>query len=127
MLITYIYRHGWRHSLKAFFNLILLTAITILISGIIALNSMRSFYIELDLYNSDKLAPSFWSWIIEVLYYPRTAWALIFMMIVIAVKEFFVTSIAHRLIINSSLLLLFSAAAFCAIYVLYFIPINAAS
>lgn len=124
MLVNYVRRHGWRHSLLALVNSIVILGILLQTGGLLAVSSTRRFFEDMSQKNGFGSRSLFGSWLVDVLLQPITVWVLAGAMVVIIVKEFFVTSLRSRLAINAVIFVFGFAATIYVTYVLYAVPMN---
>lgn len=124
MLVNYVRRHGWRHSILALVNAIVILGILLQTGGLLAVSSTRRFFEDMSQKNGFGSRSLFGSWLVDVLLQPITAWVLAGAMVTIIVKEFFVTSLCRRLAINAVIFTFGFAATIYVTYVLYAMPMN---
>ncbi|PAU81668.1 hypothetical protein CK501_00505 [Halovibrio salipaludis] len=100
MLITYISRHGWRYTIKALLNTLLVGAILLQLGTMLAIASNRDFFLSVSNETSNPSGNTIGTWISDILLNPVSTWLLITCLVAITLKELLPASLRTRLRIN---------------------------
>mgnify|MGYP001272960828 CR=1 FL=1 len=127
MFLTYVRRHGLTRALGALLNFILLIGVVVQLGGLAALGRTRQFYEGVALEGGFPASPLFGSWVVSALLHPISIWVFLVVGFVFLAKELLLSSLQKRLVLNGVALVTGAAVTIYVIYVLYFVPIQAAA
>ena len=119
MLVTYISRHGWRHTAQALLNTLLVFAILLQLGTMLAISNNRDFFLSVSKEASDPAQQTFGVWISNGLLSPLSTWVLIGFLAAIALKELLPASLKIRLGINLMTVVVTTSVLMFALPVLY--------
>ena len=119
MLVTYISRHGWRHTIKALLNTLLVFVILLQLGTMLAISNNRDFFLSVSGESSDPAQNTIGVWISSVLLDPVSTWMLAGFLVVITFKELLPASLKTRLGINLVTLLITTPLLALALPALY--------
>lgn len=100
MLITYINRHGWRYTVKALLNTLLIVAILLQLGTMLAIASNRDFFLSVSSETSSPSDNTIGAWVSDMLFTPVSTWVLITCLVAITLKELIPASLKTRLRVN---------------------------
>ncbi|WP_077529558.1 hypothetical protein [Vreelandella utahensis] len=119
MLVTYISRHGWRHTVKALLNTLLVFVILLQLGTMLAISNNRDFFLSVNGESSNPAQHTIGAWISDVLLTPVSTWVLMGFLVIITLKELIPASLKTRLGVNLATLLITTALLTLALPALY--------
>lgn len=119
MLVTYISRHGWRHTIKALLNTLLVFVILLQLGTMAAISNNRDFFLSVRDESSNPTQHTIGAWISDVLLNPVSTWIIAGFLAVITLKELLSASLKTRLGINLVTLLITTTLLALALPALY--------
>ena len=119
MLVTYISRHGWRHTFKALLNTLLVFAILLQLGTMAAISNNRDFFLSVSDESSTPTQHTVGAWISDVLLNPVSTWVLIGFLVVVTLKELIPASLRTRLGVNLATVVITTALLTLALPALY--------
>lgn len=127
MFITYAHRNGWKKTLLAVLNGLLLLALSLQFGGLMSMRGSRETFAEMSErtgYSPD--GPLMGSTFADLLLSGIGFWTLAALLVALLVKEFIGWPLNRRLAINGSFVIAGFALAAYVINVLYVTPISSA-
>lgn len=125
MFISYVRRHGWKRSLGALANVLVLVAALSQAAGLMAITSAKDFYQGISARSGFGDGPLFGSPVVDWLLSPVGVLVLALGAVALIIKEFLLSPLSRRLAINGIVLVLGLIATAYVAYVLYVVPVDA--
>ncbi|WP_409523004.1 hypothetical protein [Nitrincola sp. MINF-07-Sa-05] len=124
MIITYIYRHGWRYTFLAISNFLLWFFVLLQLGGLILLGSSRSVYSQLSTEMGFDEGTLMGSVLLDKILGDIGFWIFALIALVVLAKEFVGLALSNRLKINGVLFVICFGLVAYAISMIYYFPIQ---